>query len=201
MRQPLVLSSDGESSPPGSRYAYKASLIGVAQQFELTEDGLSWRIGDKQSVWPYDAIATIGLSYRPVSMQSRRFRADIVNRSGERLAIISTTWQTIALMTPQNESYRLFITELHRRLAQHDSKAILIGGARPLVYSLGSVLMLLVLLAMVGLLVRAISAGATAGALFLLACGALFGWQIGGFMRRNRPRTYTLDALPKDLLP
>jgi len=30
---------------------------------------------------------------------------------------------------------------------------------------------------------------------------ALFGWQIGGFMRRNRPRRYTFDQLPKQLLP
>jgi hypothetical protein len=29
----------------------------------------------------------------------------------------------------------------------------------------------------------------------------LFGWQIGGFMWRNKPGVYTLDALPKELLP
>jgi len=29
----------------------------------------------------------------------------------------------------------------------------------------------------------------------------LFGWQTGGFMWRNKPRSYTLDALPKELLP
>jgi len=29
----------------------------------------------------------------------------------------------------------------------------------------------------------------------------LFGWQIGGFIRRNRPRIYRFDALPPDLLP
>ena len=29
----------------------------------------------------------------------------------------------------------------------------------------------------------------------------LFGWQIGGFIRRNRPRSYTFDSLPDALLP
>jgi hypothetical protein len=185
----------------GISYTYKASLIGVAQQFELTDDGLSWRIGEKKSVWPYSSIAAIGLSYRPVSMQSRRFRADIANRSGERLAILSTTWQTIALMTPQDESYRLFITALHRRLAQHGSNVALSGGMRPLPYALSAGVLAIVALAIAGLLVRAITTGATAGALFLVACAALFGWQIGGFMWRNKPGVYTLDALPKDLLP
>ncbi len=201
MPTPPTPSRDDLSAPPGISYDFKASLIGVTQHFELTDDGLSWRIGDKRSVWPYADIATIGLSYRPVSMQSRRFRADIANRSGERLAIISTTWQTVALMTTQDESYRLFITALHRRLAQHGDRVMLTGGVRPLTYALSMALVALVTLAMAGLLIRAIGAGATAGALFLVACGLVFGWQIGGFMLRNRPRTYTLDALPKDLLP
>jgi len=29
---------------PGVRYAYRASLVGAAHQFELTEQGLAWRI-------------------------------------------------------------------------------------------------------------------------------------------------------------
>ena len=37
--------------------------------------------------------------------------------------------------------------------------------------------------------------------LFLVGFAALFAWQIGGFVRRNRPRAYTFDDLPKALLP
>jgi hypothetical protein len=29
----------------------------------------------------------------------------------------------------------------------------------------------------------------------------LFGWQVGGFVGRNRPRAYSFDHLPKALLP
>ena len=76
------------------------------------------------------------------------------------------------------------------------------GGAAGTAAGVGSLLLkVFLVLFVVGLLFRAVAAGATGGALFLLACGALFGWQIGGFMLRNRPRTYTFDALPKDLLP
>ena len=59
----------------------------------------------------------------------------------------------------------------------------------------------LVAVAMAGLLIRALLTGEFAGALFLLGFAGLFAWQIGGFMKRNRPRTYTLDALPMDVLP
>ncbi len=65
---------------PATRYAYKASLIGAAHQFELTDDGLSWQAGSRSGIWPYMDIAAVRLSYRPVSMQSRRFRTDIESR-------------------------------------------------------------------------------------------------------------------------
>jgi len=185
----------------GFRYAYKASLIGAAHQFELTDAGLSWRIAGKSGVWPYAGISAIRLSYRPVSMQSRRFRADIENADGARIAILSTTWQTAALMAPQDQDYRDFIALLHEHMEKAGSKAALIGGLRPRIYAAAIVLLTLVAIAMAGLLVRAIATGELTGALFLVGFAALFAWQIGGFVRRNRPRAYTSDHLPEALLP
>jgi hypothetical protein len=108
--------TDRKTDAKSGAYAFKASLIGAAQQFELTDDGLVWRIGPKSGLWPYATIAKLRLSYRPVSMQSQRFRADLEDVSGARLRILSTTWQTVALMAPQNDAYRAFILELHRRM-------------------------------------------------------------------------------------
>jgi len=184
-----------------TRYAYKASLIGSAHQFELTDRGLSWQVGSKSGVWPYADIATIRLSYRPVSMQSRRFRTDIEHANRQRIAILSTSWQTVALMAPQDDDYLAFITQLHARLQQAGSRAALIGGVKPGVYAAGVALLALVAIAMTGLLARAVATGAFGGALFLVGFAALFGWQIGGFVRRNRPRTYSFDDLPRELLP
>ena len=183
------------------RYAYKASLIGAAHQFELTGEGLSWRIGGKAGLWPYRDIAAIRLSYRPVSMQSRRFRADIEHANRQRIAILSTSWQTVALVAPQDKDYRAFITQLHQRIEKAGAKAALIGGIGPKLYAGGIVLITLVAVAISGLLVRAVATGELAGALFLVGFAALFAWQIGGFVRRNRPRTYTFDRLPETLLP
>ena len=186
---------------PVISYAYKASLIGAAHQFELTENGLSWQAGSRSGVWPYLDIAAIRLSYRPVSMQSRRFRADIEHRNGQRIAILSTSWQTVALMTPQDDDYRAFITQLHARLQQAGGRVALIGGVKSGIYAAGVALLALVAIAITGLLARAVATGAFGGALFLVGFAALFGWQIGGFVRRNRPRNYTFDDLPRELLP
>jgi hypothetical protein len=63
------------------------------------------------------------------------------------------------------------------------------------------VLVTLVGLAMTGLLVRSVATGQFAGALFVVGFAALFAWQVGGFVRRNRPMTYGFDHLPDALLP
>jgi hypothetical protein len=185
----------------GIRYAFKASLIGAAHQFELTGDGLSWRIAGKSGVWPYAGISMIRLSYRPVSMQSRRFRADIGNADGGRIVILSTSWQSAALMAPQDHDYRAFLTQLHACMAEAGSRAALIGGLTPRVYAAAVILLTLVAIAISGLFMRAVATGEFAGALFLVGFAALFAWQIGGFIRRNRPRAYTFDDLPAALLP
>ena len=62
--------SEAEAAPVVS-YAYKASLIGSAHRFELTEQGLSWHISGRSGLWPYDEISAIRLSFRPVSMRMR----------------------------------------------------------------------------------------------------------------------------------
>lgn len=182
-------------------YVYKASLISSAYQFELTDSGLSWRIGRRSGVWPYADIASIRLSYRPMSMQARRFRADIEKAGEGRIAILSTTWQTVSLMTPQDQGYRPFITELHRRMREAGSRASLTGGIGTVSYATAVVMLTLLAIAMIGLFVRALATSEFTGALFLVGIAIWFAWTIGGFVKRNRPRRYSFDALPETLLP
>lgn len=189
------------SGPAGIRYAYKASLVGSAHQFELTERGLSWHVGGRAGVWDYREITSVRLSYRPVSMQARRFRADLTKAGGGWLPIFSTSWQTAALMVPQDNDYRAFVIELHRRMAQAGSEAVLTGGLHPRLYGAAIACVALLAIAMAGLLLRSLMTGQWAGALFLIGFAALFAWQVGGFIRRNRPLTYTFDDLPESLLP
>ena len=182
-------------------YAYKASLVSSAYQFELTDSGLVWQIGRRSGVWPYADIASVRLSYRPMSMQPRRFRADIERADGGRITILSTTWQTVTLMTPQDQDYRAFITELHRRMREAGSKASLIGGIGTVTYAIAVAMLALLAIAMIGLLVRALATSEFTGALFLVGIAIWFAWTIGGFIKRNRPRRYSFDALPETLLP
>jgi hypothetical protein len=176
-------------------------LLGAACRFELTDEGLSWHVAGRAGMWPYASITKIRLSYRPISMQSRRFRADISGSQGRAIPVISVTWQSAALVAPQDDPYRSFIARLHERIAQADGKPMLLAGLKPIVYNLGLIAVALVGISMLGLFVRAAMVGSYAGMLFLVGFAALFGWQIGGFLMRNKPRIYTLDGVPADLLP
>ena len=182
-------------------YAYKASLIGSAHRFELTDEGLSWHIARRSGVWRYAEISTIRLSFRPVSMQQHRFRADVSRAGGGRIAILSTSWQTAALMAPQDSGFRDFIIELHARMAKAGSRAELTAGLGRKTYAAILAFLAVLAVAMAGLLIRALMIGEFAGVLFIIGFAALFAWQVGGFVRRNQPRSYGFDQLPRSLLP
>lgn len=192
--------SDGQGVPVTS-YAYKASLIGSAHRFALTDGGLSWHIAGRSGVWRYDEISAVRLSFRPVSMQQHRFRADVSRASGGRIAILSTSWQTAALMAPQDSGFRDFLVELHARMAKAGSRAALTAGLGRKTYAAVLALIALLAVLMGALLIRALMIGEFAGVLFILGFAALFAWQVGGFVRRNRPRSYSFDRLPRSLLP
>jgi hypothetical protein len=193
-----VSEADKTSNPS---YAYKASLIGSAHRFELTEEGLSWRIAGRSGLWHYDEISAIRLSFRPVSMQQHRFRADISRIGGGRISILSTSWQSAALMAPQDSGFRDFLVELHARMARAGSRAELTAGLGRKTYAAVLAVLAVLAVAMVGLLLRALMIGELAGVLFIIGFAALFVWQVGGFVRRNQPRSYGFDTLPKSLLP
>ena len=182
-------------------YAYKASLIGSAHRFELTDEGLSWHIGGRTGLWRYDEISAVRLSFRPVSMQQHRFRADVSHTKGGRIAILSTSWQTAALMAPQDNGFRDFIVALHARMAKAGSRAELTAGLGARTYAAVLAFLALLAVAMAGLRMRALMTGEFAGVLFILGFAALFAWQVGGFVRRNQPRRYNFDRLPAGLLP
>ena len=191
----------GAQDASATSYAYKASLIGSAHRFELTDEGLSWHSRGRSGLWPYDEINAVRLSFRPVSMQQHRFRADISHISGRRIVILSTSWQTAALMAPQDNGFRAFIVALHARMAKAGSRAALTAGLGRTAYAAVLAFLAMLTVAMAGLLIRALVIDEFAGALFIVGFAALFAWQVGGFVRRNQPRSYSLAHLPESLLP
>jgi hypothetical protein len=104
-------------------------------------------------------------------------------------------------MAPQDDAFRVFLRELHARMHAAGSHAMLTGGLSRRLYIAALALVALLAIAMGGLLVRALAMRQFAGAAFILGFAALFAWQVGGFICRNRPLVYSFDQLPDRLLP
>jgi hypothetical protein len=172
-----------------------ADLVGVS----IRTDGFRIVVADRPPVRRV-AVCRYRLDPSVVSADvdavpplSRRYRKG----RGGRIAILSTTWQTVSLMTPQDQGYRAFITELHRRMKAAGSKASLTGGIGTVSYATAVAMLALLAIAMVGLLVRALATSEFTGALFLVGIAIWFAWTIGGFIKRNRPRDIRSTRFPR----
>ena len=121
--------------------------------------------------------------YRPLSMQSRRFRADIEHAGGgRRIAILSTTWQTVSLMAPQDHDYRAFHhATASRGWQQAGSKAALLGGLGPVLRRRARGVERWWRSRWPGFWCARSPPANSPARCFWSDFAALFGWQIGGF--------------------
>jgi hypothetical protein len=141
------------------------------------------------------------LSYRPATLQSRRFVTDIWPAEGARLSIVSSSWHSLVELAAQDSAYGAFVRELHRRIAAAGARASFEAGSPAFLYwpglaIVGSAVVAVGALAVQALWVKNWSAAAIVGGFF-----GVLGWQGGVFFWRNRPRRYRPDAVPSDLVP
>jgi hypothetical protein len=188
--------SDGDPS-----YVHKPSLMGAPFELWLRPDALEWRAGRQEGRIPYARVTRIRLSFRPVTMQTRRFVTDIWWSGGPRLTIASTSWRSMIEQTAQDRAYGAFVRELNARVARAGAAAAFETGTPAVLYWPGLVVFAAVTLALAALTVHALAVGAWAGAALVGGFLGLFLWQSGSYFRRNRPGRYRPDAPPKALVP
>jgi len=193
--------SDSEPTGGGLFYAYKNSLMGAPYEFHLAADALEWRKGPYSGRTPYDRIRRIRLGFRPITMQNYRFLGEIWTADGPKLQIASTSWKSLIEHERLDAAYRIFVTELSRRVGAAGGQTSFETGSPVFLYWPGLVVFLGASLALAGLIVRALAVQAWSGAAFIAAFLAFFGWQAGWFFQRNRPGPYDPAAVPPQVLP
>ena len=98
-------------------YLYRPSLIGAAWEFRLRPDAIEWRMGRHHGRAPYAEVVRVRLSFRPQTMQARRFVTEVWPAGGPKLTIASTSWRGMLEQATQDAAYGAFVRELHARLA------------------------------------------------------------------------------------
>ncbi len=182
-------------------YTYRPSLLGAPWEFTLAGNAIEWRAGRQSGRLPFGQVRFVRLSYRPANMQSYRFVTEIWGDGAPKLQIVSTSWKSMFDQERLDSPYAAFVAELHRRLTQAGAAPQYLRGSSPPLYWAGVAVFAVVMLCLVVLAARAVQSDAIAGAAFVAIFIALFGWHGGNFLRRNKPGSYGVDALPDMLLP
>ncbi len=185
----------------GVTYTFRPSLLGAPWEFKLVGDGIDWANGGKSGRVPFRTLRRVRLSFRPASMQTHRFAAELWADGAPKLEILSSTWKSMVEQERLDKPYAAFIAELHRRIALAAPPARFEQGSHPLLYWPGLIVYVGVSLGLAWLVMRALQAGVKGGAAFVGGFLALFLWQGGNFFRRNRPGLYRPDAPPAELMP
>lgn len=185
----------------GLEYSHRPSLLGAPWVFTLRGDTLEWRAGRKAGRVSLRAIRRMRLSFRPVTMQSRRFLTEIWADGAPKLEICSSSWKSMVEQERLDQGYVTFVGELHRRLARAGTPVRYDQGSDPLLYWPGLVVFVAVALALAFLCVRGLQANAWGGTAFVAAFLLIFLWQAGTYFRRNRPGHYRPESLPAELMP
>jgi hypothetical protein len=193
--------ADAGSGTGDPYYMYKATMLGAPWEFALREAGMQWQIGRHGGVVPYDRIRRVRLSFRPMTMQSYRFLAEIWATEGPKLRIASTSWRNLVDHQRHDVEYVAFIRELHRRIAASGGDAQFMAGMPAPAFWLGVAVFGGMMALLVGVAAKGLLQGDWLGVAVVGGLLVLFGWQIGNFFRRNRPLRYRPDDVPDIVLP
>src|SRR2546430_17562005 len=90
---------DHHSSSAGDdlAYSFKPSLMGAGFEFRLRPDALEWQAGRHEGRAPYGRIVRVRLSFRPITMQTRRVIAGVLPAGRPQLPIAPTTRRSLLL--------------------------------------------------------------------------------------------------------
>lgn len=182
-------------------YMYKPSISGAPWTFRLGTTALEWNSGYRAGRVAYDKITEIRMLFRPGSLQMRRYLTEIRSVGSPKLALASTSYTGIVSQATQDGEYSAFLSELHRRIAAAGGRPALKAGSPFLLYWPGVLIVGAAAAGFVFVLAQAFTEGTLGSALLFLGFGVVFLWQGWQFFWRNRPRSYSLDEPPDDLLP
>jgi hypothetical protein len=195
---------DDVAAPP--TYIARANLLEHEAIWRLRPDALELQGGptagpDVVMRFPYVDIVALRLSYAPSRADSARYRCDVRMRSGQQLAILSTHYAGIADFEDRAATYAPFVRALIARVAAANPSASFRSGKNPVTYWLEHIF----LLAMVALLVFVLSVtgfaplSESSWAKLFIILG--FIPLLIAYTRKNWPRRFKPDAIPRDLLP
>lgn len=182
-------------------YTHSPRPVGGPISFVLEEDRLTVDSGRKVQEVRLGAAETVRLTFEPGRLGLKAFRTRVTLKDGKSFTLTSLNWRSLVEAQEQPGEYRAFTRALCAAIARANPHARFVAGKPWWLWSSTLFLSIASLLAMAYLIWRALQMGSTAVAL-LGGLFALIGvWQIEPMIRLNKPRPFSPDAPPEELLP
>lgn len=183
-------------------YSYRPSAIEKQKTIALAEDEIKIEQEGKQPVHiRYSDIISINPKFVGSKQMPNLFQTVIKQTNGKDLVIRNYDYKGLLNMEEISDRYTPFILELHVKAAAVNSNILFKQGYSKIAYILmmGILVVAFLVLAIVTLLLLIAASWWTAA---LAAFGTLMIFlQSRKFGKRNKPRIYTVDQVPPDLLP
>ncbi len=183
------------------RYSHAPRPASGPISFTLDGRTLTVDSGRKVDIVQLGAVEQVRLTYEPRGFAQRAYRTKVRMRDGKTFSFSSLTWPSMIQPTNQGPEYGAFARALLRAIAGANPRARLLAGRPAAIWGITVALTGASLLGVAFFVWRALEADAH-GAALIGALLALVGiWQLEPMVRLNRPRTFTADDPPGDLLP
>jgi len=196
-----ALSETTGGEAEGFVYGYRPKMVGSARWFRLGPHSLEWNMGGYTGQVPYPMIGTVRLGYRPSNFGGRRFVAEIWPRKGLKLELASTSYKSMVATEDQGPAYRVFLEELHRRIAAAGGDCRFEAGFAPWRWWPMAAVSVGTALALVYVTVTTLFDADKSSLLLVVGFMVLFGWQMWPLISRNRPERYHPRHIPERVLP
>ena len=182
-------------------YVQNPRPVGYPITYRLSGDRLVVDSTRKVDEVRLGAVTQVRLSYEPRSFAQRAYRTKLTLSNGRSVAFSSLSWTSLIEAKSQGPEYNVFVRALVAAVAAANPEARLVAGKpMPLWVAVG----LLAGFSLLGIALftwRAAVSGATAAAVLGALIGAAGVWQLEPMVRLNKPRRFTPERVPDDLLP
>ncbi|MEQ9285262.1 MAG: hypothetical protein RIG77_00050 [Cyclobacteriaceae bacterium] len=183
------------------KYSFRKSAFEKEKSYELTTDGI--RIVDhegKESLVEYTAILRVNPAF--VSTKSNSFyQCTLKLKNGESVLLKSQHYVGLANFEDRNESYVNFVKGLHKILSTANPGIEYKKGIGKLAYLASMLLFVIAGVAFPIVAIAMLIGGQLLYGGIALLASILLIFRMINYSKRNKPGTYTPDALPDTLLP
>ncbi len=186
---------------PIARYSHRAKPYAQEAEFTLFGDHLHVDQGRRSGDFPYRDIVLIRLVYRPRNTTNEGYLAKLYRRDKHTVSLTNLSWKSLVDMERQDEPYRRFVGRLIGEVHAANPGVLLQAGMPRWLHLATAAAGLLAIAALAIVTGQAVLNGTLPVAMITGALTAYLAWWTVRYLGRNRPRGFTVDRIPEDVLP